>query len=84
MDTNTYRRWLKAAYLYYRRPGEDTGMDDYTWDHFARELYKNRTDFPPADFPVLHDPRWEGGSLYWMKESDYPDWAKAWASNATA
>lgn len=62
-------RWLQAARLYYLEPGEDTGMDDYTWDHLGRVLFANRERLPSC--PVLNEPSYQGGSLFWVKRDLY-------------
>ncbi len=73
LTKSNYLRWLKAAYLYYITPGEDTGMGDSTWDYYAREFYKARDTLPKEEFPVLHHERWDGGSLFFLKKSEYPE-----------
>lgn len=65
------RFWIKAARIYYLLPGDDTGMEDHHWDHYGRLLYKDRHLFPEC--PILHDPAYEGGSLYWVKRDMYDE-----------
>jgi hypothetical protein len=67
-----YIRWLRAAYLYYITPGEDTGVQDYTWDHWSRELFGMRAFLPVAEYPVVHREEFIGGSLFWLKRDEYP------------
>lgn len=57
------KKWLKAAYTYYLEPGDDTGMSDLEWDATARLLYSHKDEMPWC--PVLSDPTYEGGSLFW-------------------
>lgn len=52
-------RWLEAAYLYYLHPEHDPIMSDAEWDHIGRQLEKEKI------IP-------EFGSLFRMKEQDYP------------
>lgn len=70
----TYLRWLKAAYGYYL--GDSYDMTDSEWDAIARELYAKRAELPAAEFPVLHDERWTGGSVFWLGHADYPQEAR--------
>lgn len=67
-----YHKWLRAAYLYYITPGEDTGMHDLTWDAISRELYAARHLLPKETFPVLHHEYFSGGSLFWLGPEGYP------------
>lgn len=68
-----YDRWLRAAYLYYiDTEGADTGMHDIEWDAIGRELYAVRSKLPADQFPVLHDERYSGGSLFWLRKDQYP------------
>jgi hypothetical protein len=68
-----YIKWLKAAYIYYWGFGEDTGYEDYRWDTLSRYFYNNRSHLPKEDFPVIHDERFTGASLYWLSKSEYPE-----------
>ena len=73
----SYIRWLRAAYLYYIDPnGFDTGMTDGEWDLIAKRLYASRNFLSKEDYPVLHDDRFTGGSIFWLKKEDYPPEAK--------
>ena len=68
-----YLRWMRAAYLYYiSTTGEDSGMTDGEWDLIARRLYAMRDILPKEEYPVLHDERFTGGSIFWLKKEDYP------------
>lgn len=65
-----YRRWLRAAYIYYHGFGEDSGMTDHAWDSVARRIN-------PEDWDELRGTGYEAGqSLFWLKRNEYPDWAK--------
>lgn len=70
-----YIRWLQCAYDYYIGHGS-TDMADAEWDHHARKFYANRAQYQPDQYPVLHNPSFTGGSLYWLKASDYPEEVK--------
>lgn len=71
MSEVEYRRWLKAAYIYYWGTGEDSGMSDYEWDSVGRKIN-------PEDWDELRGTGYvPGQSLFWMKRSDYPEWCKA-------
>ena len=70
--TAAYQEWLRAAYLYYITPGEETGMCDAQWDARSKEFYAARDQHPAADYPVLHHPNFQGGSLFWLKREEYP------------
>lgn len=61
--------WLKAAQVYYLSPGDDSGVSDYEWDYLGRELYKVKHLFPLC--PILNNPNYEGGSLFWVKRDMY-------------
>jgi hypothetical protein len=61
--------WLRAAQTYYLSPGDDTGMSDREWDAAAMLLFDNRDVFPLC--PVLNDPEYRGGSLFWVKKKMY-------------
>lgn len=72
-----YIRWLRAAYLYYVDPnGRYTGMHDLEWDHWSRVFLATRDQYPKDEYPVLHDPRFTGGSIFWLKADEYPQEAK--------
>lgn len=58
--TDEYSRWLEAAYLYYLHPEFDPIMSDAEWDYVGRKL--------EAEGVIK-----EFGSLFQMKEMDYPD-----------
>jgi hypothetical protein len=55
-----YLRWLEAAYVYYLHPEHDPIMSDYQWDMWGRQLEKDG---------IIE----EFGSLFKMKELDYPE-----------
>lgn len=65
-----YRKWLKAAYIYYWGTGEDSGMTDYAWDSLGRRINPEEwdelrgTDYVP------------GQSLFWLSKDKYPSWVK--------
>ena len=68
-----YIRWLRAAYLYYvDNTGSDTGMHDLAWDAMSRDFFAHRAEYPEAEYPVLHNPNFTGGSLFWLRKEDYP------------
>jgi hypothetical protein len=71
-----YKRWVRAAYLYYIEPDEfgDTGMTDYQWDYLSRQLYAVRDEHP--DWEAIQHPNFAGMSLFFLRREDYPDWAK--------
>lgn len=71
-----YIRWLRAAYLYYISAGEDSGMTDAEWDMWSRHFHAKRADLPADQYPVLHREEFTGGSLFWLKASEYPEEAK--------
>lgn len=56
----TYLRWLEAAYLYYLHPEHGIIMTDSTWDSIGRKLEQDG---------IIE----EFGSLFQMKEKDYPE-----------
>lgn len=62
-------RWLTAAKVYYLGYGEDSGMSDHEWDAIGRELFVRRAEIPWC--PVLHDERYQGGSLFWVNAALY-------------
>ena len=69
----TYFEWLVAAYIYYiDASGGASGYHDLVWDQMGRSLFAAKESLPPQDFPVVHDPRFSGGSLYWLRASEYP------------
>lgn len=55
-----YLRWLEAAYVYYLHPEHDPLMSDYQWDMWGRKF--------EAEGIIK-----EFGSLFQMKEKDYPE-----------
>ncbi len=61
--------WLKAAEVYYLSAGEDSGMHDLAWDALGRLLFETRDQFPLC--PILNDPRYDGGSLFWVTKPMY-------------
>jgi hypothetical protein len=71
-----YQAWLRAAYKYYIDPDEfgESGMSDYDWDMLSRRLYAERDDHP--DWVAIQHPDFEGMSLYFLRATDYPEWAK--------
>ena len=70
-----YIRWLTAAYRYYIGHG-DTDMCDAEWDKHSRDFFKNKDKYPVEKYPVLHNPNFTGGSLFWLRPDQYPDEAK--------
>lgn len=54
MIADEYNRWLRAAYLYYIEPGEDTGMSDAEWDYLSRKFYAARDQMSAPEHAVLH------------------------------
>lgn len=76
IDYEEFKRWLKAAYLYYITPGEDPGMSDYQWDMLSKFYFANREILNPFDYGVVHHPDFEGGSLFFLRREEYPDWCK--------
>lgn len=70
LNEKDYKRWLKAAYIYYFGYGEDSGMSDAEWDFLARQVV-------PDEHDELRGSGYEPGqSLYWLKKDKYPEWAK--------
>lgn len=70
IEVETYRRWLKAAYLYYWEAGEDTGMSDAEWDYVGRQLI-------PDEWEELKGTQYvPGQSLFWLSKDKYPSWVK--------
>lgn len=69
----TYKAWLRAAFLYYLQPGENTGMSDAYWDSLGRALYENREQLGKENFPILFSEGWNGGSLFFLNFDDYPE-----------
>lgn len=67
-----YQRWLRAAYLYYIEPGEDTGMSDAEWDYLSRKFYAERDQMNDPEHAILHREEFQGGSLFWVKRDEYP------------
>ena len=75
LTKNDYIGWLKAAYQYYI--GTEYVMSDAEWDFKYREFYNNKDIYPAEDFPIVHDPRFDGaGSLFWLTQKEYPEDAK--------
>ena len=68
-----YWVWLRAAYLYYLHAGENTVMDDTEWTTMAQIYYRNKANYPEKDYPIIHHPDFNGSSLYFLKEEDYPE-----------
>jgi hypothetical protein len=66
----TYKNWLRNAYEYYWGEGYTT-MTDHEWDALARQ-FAERSE----EFDELRGRDYDGGSLFWMKRGDYPEWAK--------
>lgn len=63
----TYKEWLQAAYDYYWGHGSD--VPDGVWDFYARQWAAE------ADkYDELRGKGYEGGSLFWLKKHEYPDW----------
>ena len=58
--------------MYYLSAGEESGMSDAEWDHLSRTFYADRAKYPASEFPVLHDERFTGGSIYWLSRHEYP------------
>jgi hypothetical protein len=56
---NDYLKWLEAAYVYYLHPEHDPIMSDYQWDMWGRQFEQEG---------VIK----EFGSLFQMKEAEYP------------
>ena len=56
--------YLEAAYLYYLHPEHGETMSDHQWDALGRELFKQG---------LIK----ETGSLFRMKEADYPETIRA-------
>ena len=53
-------KWLEAAYVYYLHPEFDPIMSDAEWDYVGRQLEKEK---------IIDS----FGSLFQMKEADYPE-----------
>jgi hypothetical protein len=70
---STYDKWLLSAYQYYWGLGSD--MSDGEWDCIAREIAMEHST-APHKFPELGKEPYEGGSLFWLKAKDYPQWIK--------
>jgi hypothetical protein len=68
----SYNEWLRAAYRYYHQPDQPALVTDPVWELQSRNWYERRNQLPVEDFPILHDPRFTGGSLYWLKPEEYP------------
>ena len=71
-----YLKWLRAAYLYYIVPGGESEMHDLEWDALGRKLFLIRDHLDPQMYPVLFSPKYEGGSLFWLRAQDYPEEVK--------
>ncbi|MCK0507970.1 hypothetical protein [Aromatoleum anaerobium] len=67
-----YHRWLRAAYLYYIEPGEDTGMSDAEWDSLSRKYLRERDQMTEPEHAPLHRDEFDGGSLFWLRRGEYP------------
>ena len=65
-----YRRWLSNAFEYYLGDGF-VDMSDAEWDVLAHEFAKNS-----EEYDELRGRNYEGGSLFWLKREEYPDWAR--------
>lgn len=62
-----YHRWLRAAYIYYYHPEDDSGMSDSEWDYIGRSLI-------PEEWPELKGTGYiPGQSLFWLKKEKYPE-----------
>jgi hypothetical protein len=66
-----YKKWLTAAYRYYIRPDLDSKMTDYEWDNVCKLVVQNIDRCPE-----MKSLEYSGGSLFWMRFDDYPEWAK--------
>ncbi len=67
-----YLQWLSSAKEYYWGYGEVGTMTDYQWDELSRRLFKERGSLPIEDYPVIHDSRFTGASIYWLPKAEYP------------
>lgn len=78
MNQDQINTWLKAAYSYYLGDG-DYAISDQQWDYQARMIYKDKKLFamlPEAVQERLKECDWDGGSLFFVRAKDYPDWCK--------
>lgn len=72
-----YLAWLRASYRYYiKYAPEGTGMSDEEWDALGHKLYEQRETLSQDEFPILFSEGWEGGSIYFIPEDEYPIEAK--------
>lgn len=70
LSEKDYRRWLKAAYIYYYGYGEDSGMSDFEWDVLGRQInIEDHAELKGTNYKP-------GQSLFWLLMDEYPDWAK--------
>jgi len=70
LSKEQYKRWLKAAYVYYHGYGEDSGMSDFEWDFLGKQIN-------PEEHEELRGTGYTAGqSLFWLSKNKYPDWAK--------
>ena len=76
LDQATYIKWLRAAYIYYIKPGDDPGMTDTEWDSISRALYRARGEIQEELFPVVYRNEFTGGSIFWLKRGEYPEEAR--------
>lgn len=60
---NAHSHYLEAAYLYYLHPEHGVLMSDFEWDALGRAL-------------ELNGEIEEAGSLFHMKEHDYPEYIR--------
>lgn len=72
MINKKFERWLTQAYRYYIT--FDNDMSDYEWDMDARELSARWDEITHPDKDVIRND--EMFSLYYLRQEDYPEWAK--------
>lgn len=72
LKMDQYNRWLRAAYIYYIKAGEDTGMSDAEWDSLSRKFYSERHQMTEPEFAIIHRKEFTGGSLFWLSRDEYP------------
>ena len=75
-------KWLAAAKVYYLSPGDDSGMSDHQWDALGRHLFSNRDKLPLC--PILNEPSYQGGSLFWVTYGLFDQAEKAYALDETS
>jgi hypothetical protein len=68
------QRFLTASYAYYRL--NESVMSDSEYDHHARTLLLHWSEFDHVHKHLVTEADLEAGTLYGLKEEDYPGMVK--------